>query len=93
MTIPTDYSNQRYGKLVTIKEVDPYIPPSNSYKKRRYLCKCDCGNETIVHITSLRSGNTKSCGCVILKGSLNKTRKMHYTMVTHNINTSRVGEV
>lgn len=64
MTIPTDYSNQRYGKLVTIKEVDPYIPPSNSYKKRRYLCKCDCGNETIVNITSLRSGNTKSCGCV-----------------------------
>ncbi len=29
-----------------------------------YLCKCDCGKYTTVVSTSLRSGNTKSCGCL-----------------------------
>lgn len=29
-----------------------------------YLCKCDCGNEVEVLGNSLRSGNTKSCGCI-----------------------------
>ena len=28
------------------------------------MCKCDCGNELIVATPSLRSGNTKSCGCL-----------------------------
>jgi hypothetical protein len=26
-------------------------------------CVCDCGEETIARLTSLRSGNTQSCGC------------------------------
>lgn len=29
----------------------------------QWICKCDCGNEIIVRGKSLRSGNTKSCGC------------------------------
>lgn len=29
-----------------------------------YKCKCDCGNETIVSARNLRTGNTKSCGCL-----------------------------
>jgi hypothetical protein len=27
-------------------------------------CKCQCGNKTTVESSSLRSGNTKSCGCL-----------------------------
>ena len=30
----------------------------------RWLCKCDCGNETIVGQTLLQTGKTKSCGCI-----------------------------
>jgi hypothetical protein len=29
-----------------------------------YRCVCDCGNEVEVLGNSLRSGNTKSCGCI-----------------------------
>jgi hypothetical protein len=29
----------------------------------RWLCKCKCGNETIVMSTHLTSGKIKSCGC------------------------------
>lgn len=49
----------RYGKLVVLSRA---IMPN---KKGVYWhCKCDCGNEVDVFGTSLRSGNTKSCGCL-----------------------------
>jgi hypothetical protein len=32
-------------------------------KSRKYLCKCDCGNEKAIIGSSLRTGNTSSCGC------------------------------
>ena len=33
-------------------------------KKNLWLCKCDCGNEKVVAVDKLHSGNTKSCGCL-----------------------------
>lgn len=53
----------RYGRLMIIEEVEPYIFPSGE-KKRRVKCKCDCGSTTIVRIDSLRKGDTLSCGCL-----------------------------
>lgn len=59
---------ERYGRL-TIMEEKPPIKP-NGYKKRMFLCKCECGSETIVRLEYLRSGHTKSCGCLrSIKGS------------------------
>lgn len=29
-----------------------------------WLCKCECGNETIVSAQHLKNGHTKSCGCL-----------------------------
>lgn len=31
----------------------------------RWLCKCDCGRTTIVSASNLRSGKTRSCGCLV----------------------------
>lgn len=52
-----DLTGQRYGRLVVIREDEPdgYI--------RRWLCRCDCGEETIARMPNLRSGKTTSCGC------------------------------
>ena len=39
-----------------------------SHKKRSgpyYLCKCDCGTERIVFRGNLKSGKTRSCGCLV----------------------------
>ena len=47
----------KYGRLTIVKEVE------QKNKKRRFLCRCDCGNEIIVTLGNLRSGNTTSCGC------------------------------
>lgn len=52
-----DLSGQRFGRLEVLNRVE------NLGRRVRYLCKCDCGNKTIVHADSLKSGNTQSCGC------------------------------
>lgn len=51
----------RYGRLVIIKEVEPRI--YKTYKDRRVLCQCDCGNTNIVSFHQLRNGRISSCGC------------------------------
>ena len=53
-----DLTGQRFGKLTVIHRVE------NIGVKTAWLCKCDCGNELVVISNSLRTGNTKSCGCL-----------------------------
>jgi hypothetical protein len=48
----------RFGRLVVVDKVD-----NDEHGHNRYLCKCDCGNEKIIRGSSLKNGNTKSCGC------------------------------
>lgn len=53
-----DIRGQRFGKLVAI---EPAEKAKNGSIK--WLCKCDCGNTSIVPGYRLRNGETKSCGC------------------------------
>lgn len=53
------YINQRFGKLIVIRLVE-----GNNATNRKYLCKCDCGNEKITSEDNLRRGRCKSCGCL-----------------------------
>lgn len=55
---PKDITGQRFGKLVVIKNVGK---EGNYYL---WLCKCDCGNKKNIRGAHLKSGNTKSCGCL-----------------------------
>lgn len=52
-----DLTGMRFGRLTAIKRVE------NKNNQVRWLCKCDCGNDTIAVKTSLKRGHTKSCGC------------------------------
>jgi hypothetical protein len=36
----------------------------NGGRMPRVYCLCDCGTKTLVYVCSLRTGNTKSCGCL-----------------------------
>ena len=49
---------KKFNRLTVIKRVE--------YNKKEvmWLCKCDCGNETIVSTGHLKSGHSKSCGCL-----------------------------
>jgi hypothetical protein len=41
----------------------------DKYYNIYWLCKCDCGNETVVRAGNLRTGHTKSCGCYMRERS------------------------
>lgn len=49
-----DITGQRFGRYVAVEHVG----------NGNWLCKCDCGNEKIVKSGHLRSGKTRSCGCL-----------------------------
>lgn len=50
--------NQRFNKLLVIDRAE-----NSKNGKTRWICKCDCGNQTIVYRDNLVRGKTKSCGC------------------------------
>lgn len=49
---------KRYGKLVVLEQA----PSDGTWAK--FLCQCDCGNTITVRGNSLRTGMTRSCGCL-----------------------------
>lgn len=58
-----DLTGQRYGRLTVVEQAKTHVTPGgrNVYMWR---CVCDCGKESIVSTSALRSGDTKSCGCL-----------------------------
>lgn len=54
------YINKRYGKLV-IKSIH-YTDGTKTNTKVN--CICDCGNNKIISLRTIRRGKTKSCGCL-----------------------------
>jgi len=54
-----DITGERFGKLMVIRR-----GKSDKFRKVRWICGCDCGNETLIRRSHLISGETKSCGCL-----------------------------
>ena len=58
MTKALNLLGQNFGRLTVIERV------ANDKKGDScWLCKCECGNETIVKGYRLKNGHTRSCGC------------------------------
>ena len=55
-----DLTGQKFGRLTVIRKAEN---PSEAHIK--WLCECECGNFITTRGTSLRSGITKSCGCLV----------------------------
>lgn len=53
-----DLIGQKFGRLTVIEF--SHTDGEKSY----WLCKCNCGNETIVIGNNLKRGTTNSCGCL-----------------------------
>lgn len=69
-----DETGNRYGRL-TVMGFDGV----NKYGNALWRCRCDCGNETILPGRSLRSGNTKSCGCLSRDNSTDRIVTLNTT--------------
>jgi hypothetical protein len=59
-----DLSGQKFGRLTVLT----FFETRNG--KSKWLCRCDCGKEKVVSATDLKSGNTKSCGCLNLERAI-----------------------
>lgn len=66
MAKPIDITGQKFFRLTAIERVG--TAPD---KQSLWLCRCDCGKETVVKSGNLKSNHTKSCGC--LKGASDLT--------------------
>ena len=69
-----DLTGQKFGRLTVVR----FDHKENG--RKYYLCQCDCGNFKIVSNHSLKSGNTKSCGCLHKEILIqrNKDNRVHH---------------
>jgi len=58
-------AGERFHRLTAITFVG-----MNKFGKSTWLCRCDCGNQTIVIGSQLLNGNTTSCGKCVAKRPL-----------------------
>lgn len=54
-----------FGKLTVIRKAF-----TDKRGEIKWLCNCECGNETVVLGSNLRTGNTVSCGCVVAENKI-----------------------
>lgn len=57
---------QRFGKLVVLRK------NGRCNEKVTWDCLCDCGQTSTVPTGQLRSGRTKSCGCLVAEAASNR---------------------
>lgn len=60
-----DLTGKQFGRLTVLKRAEDYID-SNGYHRLCWRCKCECTNGTILDVPEnrLKTGNTRSCGCL-----------------------------
>ena len=72
-----DLTGKKFGDLIVVKRVDDYISPKGKHHLR-WLCLCTCGNTCTIIGESLKSGGTKSCGC-LKNANISKANKKYNT--------------
>ena len=69
MTQPLNVLGQKFGRYLVIANSDK----RTKAMKQMVLCRCDCGQEREVVVSNLKSGISKSCGC--LKAEITSARR------------------
>lgn len=85
--------NFRSGKLVTVRKVQDRKVKVTVLQEEKWLCKCDCGNDTIVITNRLYYNNAKSCGCHDYKNKSHVDDPNYIEIMKNNlINRSKKNE-
>ena len=71
-TRANDITGQRFGRLTAIRPTEKRLGSGVVWE-----CRCDCGNIAYVSNTSLKSGDTRSCGC-LQREAASKTAKQYF---------------
>ncbi len=72
---------QQFGELIVIAQAE-----HSKGSHRKWLCSCSCGRETTVATNNLRSGHTRSCGCLVKTTASNLRTK-------HGMSKTRVYDI
>lgn len=72
---------RRFGRLLVLRELF-------GGNERAFLCVCDCGKEQAVLGENLRSGHSKSCGCLKIESAVSRHEKNR-----EGLNGSRFGKL
>lgn len=77
-------TGKKFGRLTVVKQAEPYISPKG-YKKKRWLCGCECGKTAMATTADLLSGHTLSCGCYQkeMTSKCSKSHGMRFTNIYH----------
>ena len=80
-----DLSKQKFNHLTVLYRGEDLVQPNGS-KKTRWWCQCDCGNPQLVLVQTnhLKTGHTKSCGCI---------RKQLYQSYVKDLTNKRFGKL
>lgn len=74
----TDLTGMRFGRLTVLNRIE-----NDKHGCARWHCVCDCGNEVYPSASSLRTGHTKSCGCL-------RRERIVESVLIHNESHSRL---
>lgn len=84
MSKQIDITGQRYGRLVPLYRVE-----NDKYGRSAWMCQCDCGTRKVISANDMRSGKSRSCGCLerenrlSIKNRSKRTHQMHNTRIYH----------
>lgn len=86
-----DMTGMKFNRLTVCERVEN--KGEGVKAKAQWKCLCECGNTTIVGSSSLRRGNTKSCGCLKIEANIANGKKLNFIhgmdrTLTHNTWTS-----
>lgn len=76
-----DIAGQRFGKLIAVERVG-----TDERRNALWLCKCDCGGETVRSVSELNKRGNHSCGCL----GKEHLKKMSEDNVIHGMTGTRL---
>lgn len=73
---------------VVCRAEDHITTGGNRYTQ--WLCNCECGNQVVSRTAYIKSGNTKSCGCLTSLRAKQHIKILNQQQITHNNSNDRL---
>lgn len=85
MGVVKDVKGMVFGRLTVLERAG-----TNKWNNATWKCQCDCGNISIVTGSSLRSGTSKSCGCLQRESAVATGKQITHGLAKRGMDSSGV---
>ena len=83
-----DLIGRKFGRLTVLERY-----PEKKKGYIQWVCECQCGNIIVVRSDLLKSGNTRSCGCLAKEIHSMRCRELGLTRATHKKSNTRLYKI